>query len=139
MPFKSYTSSLKDRFGRKTKVNAETTTEVVNGAFGGVRARITPTNVNPVFTRQPRGGGGITGGLTARIADRPNSAPMLNSADWHTNVPGIGILRSMPTIPFRRGTDLIHPAAVTDATHIRDTIGVHPTVRRKVLRGHESL
>lgn len=130
---------LRDRFGRKTKVNAETTTEVVTGAFGGVRARITPTNVNSIYSQIPRGGGGITGGITPRIADRPNSAPMLSSADWHTNIPGIGILRSLPTVGFQRGTDLIHPAAVTDATHIRDTIGVHPTIRRKVLRGNGSL
>lgn len=131
---------LRDRFSRKTKVNAETSTEVVTGAYGGVRARITPTNINPIFSTQPRGGGGITGGITTRIADRPNSAPMLNSSDFHSNIPGIGTLRNgLPTISFRRATDAVHPAAVSDAIHVRDSIGVHPTVRRKVLRGHESL
>lgn len=133
-------ASLRDRFSRKTKVNAETTTEVVTGAYGGVRARITPTNTNPIYSPQPRGGGGITGGLTARIADHPNSAPMLNSSNFHSNIPGIGKLRNgLPTVGFSRGSAAIHPAAVSDATHIRDTIGVHPTVRRKVLRGDGSI
>jgi hypothetical protein len=81
----------------------------------------------------------VGGGISARIAERPNSAPMLKSADYHTQIPGIGVLRGMPTIGFKRGTDAVHSAAVSDVEHVRGTIGVHPTVVRQVQRGNGSL
>lgn len=126
---------LLDRFKMKKSL-VETTSEVVTGAYGGARARITPTNINPIFTQLP--GNGLAG-ISTRTAARPNSAPMLTSSTWHTNIPGIGVLRGMPTTPFSRGTEDVNPAAVSDATHIRQHHGVHPTIRRKILRGNESL
>lgn len=121
---------------KSRKPQVEITSEVVTGAYGGARARITPTNINSIFTQLP--GQGLSG-ISTRAAARPNSAPMLKSSTWHTNIPGIGVLRGMPTTPFSRGTEDIHPAAVSDATHIRQHYGVHPTIRRKILRGNGSL
>lgn len=111
--------------------------EITTGAYGGVIPRTFPTIVNPIYTPIPHAP--LTGGITARIADRPNSAAMLSSADYHTQIPGIGRLMGMPTIPFRRGTTDVHPAAVSDVEHVSLTAGVHPTVIRQVRRGNGSL
>lgn len=123
---------------RAPNVKKETTTEVTNGAFAGIVPRIFPTNVQNVFTMLPMGNIGSSG-ISTRVAARPNSAPMLDSSDWFTQIPGIGILKGMPTKSFGRGTDDVHPAAVSDAEHVSDKFGVHPTIRRKVLRGDGSL
>lgn len=124
------------QFFRKTHSMKESSSEVRMGAFGGTPARVFPTNVNSVFTALP---GNPSSGISARIAARPNSAPMLDSADFHTQIPGLSMLKGMAVVGFLRGSDSISPAAVTDATHLTHKIGIHPTTRRKVLRGDGSL
>jgi len=111
--------------------------EMTRGAYGGIVPRTFPTLVNPINTAIPHRR--PIGGIAQPIADRPNSAPMLKQAGYHTQIPGIGILRGLPTVSFRRGTDVGHPAAVTDVTHIRGNAGVHPTVVRQVRRGNGAL
>lgn len=123
---------------RAPNVKKETTAEVTNGAYAGIGARVFPTNTNSIFTLLPMGNIGVSG-IAPRIAARPNSAPMLDSSDFFTQIPGIGILNGMPTRSFQRGSPNVHPAAVSDAEHVSDKFQVHPTIRRKVLRGNGSL
>ena len=114
----------------------ETNTEVLTGAIGGVLPRVSPTNVGNVFTRIP--GHGMSG-VSSPIAARPPSAPMLNSANYHSQIPGVGRLLGLDVTSFKRGTSDVHPAAVSDVEHVSANIGVHPTVARKVRRGNGSV
>lgn len=116
----------------------ETSGQTLTGAFGGVPARISPSNIANVFRSNPTNGA-LSRGVSSPIAYSPPSAPMLKSAEYHTQIPGVGRLLGMPTVGFRRGTDSIHPAAVTDVQHISSNTGAHPTVARKVLRGNGSV
>lgn len=122
------------RFAEKSPV--QTNTETLTGAFGGVPARISPSNVGNVFTHIP--GHGMSG-VSSPIASRPPGAPMLKSATYHTQIPGVGRLLGMDTTSFRRGTDAVHPAAVSDVEHLSANTGVHPTVARQVSRGNGSV
>ena len=115
---------------------AETNSQVLTGAIGGVVPRITPTNVSNVFGSLA--GHGMSG-VSSPIAFRPPSAPMLKSATYHTQIPGVGRLLGMDTISFRRGTNDVHPAAVSDVEHLSANVGVHPSVARKVSRGNGSV
>lgn len=134
MPFKSYLAKTAGRFMDKSPV--ETNSEVLTGAIGGVPPRISPTNVGNVFTAIP--GRGLAG-VSSPIAARPPSAPMLNSANYHSQIPGVGRLLGLDVTSFKRGTDNVHPAAVSDVEHVKDTTGIHPTVARKVRRGNGSV
>ena len=127
---------LTDRLNKKAPTPT-ITTEVMTGGYGGIPARVFSTLVHPVFTRIP--GARAGGGVSTPIADRPNSASMLKTAAYYTQIPGIGVLNGMATKGFKRGTAVAHPAAVTDVTHVRQTVGVHPTVVRQVRRGNSSL
>lgn len=130
MPYKSYISNLTRGFLPKPPV--ERNQEVLTGAFGGVPARVSPTNVSSVFTHIP--GRGMSG-VSSPIAARPPAAPMLNSADYHSQIPGIGRLLGVDAVTFKRGTPDVHPAAVSDVQHVSESIGVHPTVARKMRQG----
>lgn len=110
--------------------------ETLTGAIGGVPARISPSNVGNVFTQIP---GRSMSGVTSPIASRPPSAPMLNSASYHTQNPGVGRLLGLDTTSFQRGTPDVHPAAVSDVEHVSSNAGVHSTVARKVLNGGQSV
>ena len=114
----------------------ETNSEVLTGAFGGVPARVSPTNVSSVFTHLP---GRSMSGVTSPIAARPPSAPMLRSSSYHTQIPGTGRLLGLDTTSFQRGTTDVHPAAVSDVEHVAANAGVHSTVARRVQRGNGSV
>lgn len=129
--------SIFDRLNRKKSPAPVINREILNGSLGGVIPRVTPTLVNPVNRAVPYIKPG--GGVSTPIADRPNNAAMLKSANYYTQIPGIGVLMGMPTTSFRRGSPAVHSAAVSDVTHVRPTIGVHPTVVRQVRRGNGSL
>lgn len=122
------------RIAEKSPV--ETNTETLTGAYGGVPARISPSNVSNVFTRIP--GHGMSG-VSSPIASRPPSAPMLNSPLYHTQIPGVGRLLGMEVTGFRRGTDAVHPAAVSDVEHLSANTGIHSSLVRKVSRGNGSV
>lgn len=113
----------------------ETNTQTLTGAFGGVPARVSPSNVSNVFTSLP---GRSMAGVSSPIAARPPSAPMLKTALYHSLIPGVGRNLGLDTTSFRRGTDAIHPAAVTDVEHVSAN-GVHASVARKVSRGNGSV
>lgn len=124
------------RRGRGKVKGEESHVTVHAGSFGGVIPRKFPTTTANIFTKLPTGNIGNSG-IAPRIAARPNSASMLSSSEYYTQIPGIGILQGMMTKPFSRQTSDIHPAAVSDVTHLRG--GVHPTTSRKVLQGDKAL
>lgn len=134
MPFKSYLRQAIDRVHKVSPI--ETNTEVLTGAYGGVPPRISPTNIGNVFTTIP--GHGMSG-VSSPIAARPSSAPMLKSSQYHTQIPGVGRLLGLDTVSFKRGTDNVHPAAVSDVEHVSGQAGIHPSVARKVRRGDGSV
>lgn len=121
----------------KTAPTPTVNREITNGAYGGVVPRTFPTITNPIYGSIPIPQ--LGGGITSRIAQRPNSAPMLKSATYHTQIPGIGLLMGMPTVDFKRGTTDVHRAAVSDVQHVKAIAGVHPTTVRQVRRGVGSL
>lgn len=122
--------------GRK-KPKPQPKHEVVRaGSFGGVIPREFPTSAENIFTRLPVGNI-PSSGISARIAARPNSAAMLESSDFYSQIPGVGRLLGVSSRPFSRQSPDVHPAAVNDVVHLRGR--VHPTTSRKVLQGEKAL
>lgn len=108
--------------------------EAETGAYGGVLSRISPTTVGNIFSFLPTGI--RQGGASTPIAARPPRAPMLESADFHSLIPsGSGFVKQTWAKSWSRvGPTGVHSAAVDQATHI-DSRTVHPTTKRKQLRG----
>ena len=127
--------------------------------LSGERIRVDPREIASIVRIEPTGSGSPTrvfstafsnlfsfnpvgnypkSGVTSPIAARPPSAPMLEDAMYHSNIPGIGKLLGVASRPFVRGTLDVHPAAVSDVEHVSSQ-RIHPTIKRKVLMGDKSL
>lgn len=124
-----------DRFKRR-KDGTSFSGTAENNAYGGTPGRIFPTVVRgqtftPLITS-----GVMASGIAPRIAYRPPRAPMLDSADFHTNIPtGTGMVAQTKSTPFHRNAPFgVSAAAVDEVTHINDE-NVHPSVKRASLRG----
>lgn len=129
---------MQNPFKRAPVQRPEVASVVENQGGAGVLPRVFPVNVNQVFRQLPRPPYTASGGVSSPVAYRPNSAPMLDSSSYYSEIPAIGLNLGIPSRPFKRGTMDVHPAAVSDAVHVRGS-GVHPTIRRKVLMGDKSL